>query len=44
VNAFLADHPVPQARKQIEQHLERQRINASLRRRAAGPLEAALSG
>ena len=44
VTAFLADHPVPQARKQIEQHLERQRINASLRRRAAGPLEAALAG
>ncbi len=30
---FLADHPTPQAGKQVEQHLERQAINARLRSR-----------
>jgi len=30
---FLADHPIPQAGKQVEQHLERQAINARLRDR-----------
>ncbi|MEM9467911.1 MAG: ERAP1-like C-terminal domain-containing protein [Actinomycetota bacterium] len=44
VDAFLAEHPVPQAGKQVEQHRERQRINAALRRREAGPLRAALIG
>ncbi|MEM7141763.1 MAG: M1 family metallopeptidase [Actinomycetota bacterium] len=38
VATFLADHPVPQGEKQITQHLERQRINAALRRRAASEL------
>jgi aminopeptidase N len=30
---FLANHPIPQAGKQVEQHLERQAINARLRGR-----------
>ena len=42
VAAFLAEHPVPQAGKQVEQHQERQRINAALRRRETPRLEAAL--
>lgn len=33
VAAFLSDHPLPQADKQIEQLLERQRVNAALRAR-----------
>ena len=33
VASFLADHPIPQAGKQVEQHLERQAINARLRAR-----------
>ncbi|MEM9521025.1 MAG: M1 family metallopeptidase [Actinomycetota bacterium] len=42
VAAFLAEHPVPQAGKQVEQHQERQRVNAALRRRDAGPLSDSL--
>lgn len=33
VSEFLAAHPVPQASKQVTQHLERQRINAAFRLR-----------
>ena len=44
VDAFLAEHPVPQAGKQVEQHQERQRINAALRRREADTLRTALIG
>ena len=44
VDAFLAEHPVPQAGKQVEQHQERQRINAALRRREADSLRTALIG
>ncbi|MDE0066353.1 MAG: M1 family metallopeptidase [Acidimicrobiaceae bacterium] len=33
VAEFLADHPVPQGRRQVAQHLERQRINAAFRSR-----------
>lgn len=33
VAGFLADHPIPQAGKQVDQHLERQAINARLRGR-----------
>jgi puromycin-sensitive aminopeptidase len=29
VEAFLADHPIPNARKQVEQLLERQRVNGA---------------
>ena len=42
ITAFLDAHPVPQAGKQVEQHQERQRINAALRRREASGLRAAL--
>lgn len=35
VSEFLAMHPVPQASKQVTQHLERQRINAAFRLRVA---------
>ena len=42
VGAFLAQHPVPQAGKQVDQHRERQRINASLRRRESDGLRASL--
>ncbi|MEO0494942.1 MAG: M1 family metallopeptidase [Actinomycetota bacterium] len=35
VGAFLDDHPIPQAGKQVDQHLERQRINAAFRVREA---------
>ena len=38
VASFLADHPIPQAGKQVEQHLERQAINARLRAREAARL------
>ena len=33
VAGFIADHPIPQAGLQVDQHLERQRINAALRHR-----------
>jgi puromycin-sensitive aminopeptidase len=42
VAAFLAGHPVPQAVKTIEQHLERQRVNVALREREASRLAEAL--
>ncbi|MEC7145700.1 MAG: ERAP1-like C-terminal domain-containing protein, partial [Actinomycetota bacterium] len=35
VASFLDDHPIPQAGKQVDQHLERQRINAAFRAREA---------
>jgi len=35
VAAFLADHPVPQGEKQIQQLQERQRVNATMRAREA---------
>jgi hypothetical protein len=38
--SFLADHPLPNARKQVEQLLERQRVNAEFTR-ASGPSLAA---
>jgi puromycin-sensitive aminopeptidase len=43
VAAFLAEHPVPQGEKQIEQLQERQRINAALRAREARRLSRSLS-
>lgn len=42
VAAFLATHPVPQGEKQVEQHLERQRINAALRDRESDRFSATL--
>jgi puromycin-sensitive aminopeptidase len=37
--AFFAEHPIPQSALQLEQTLERQRINADLRRRAVPDLQ-----
>ena len=42
VERFLADHPVPQAVKTIEQHLERLKVNVALRQREAARLGEAL--
>ena len=38
VQAFFAEHPIPQAAKTLEQILERQRVNVALRERAAASL------
>jgi puromycin-sensitive aminopeptidase len=35
VEAFLADHPVPQAKQTLEQHLERMRVTVALAERVA---------
>ncbi|MGZ4700661.1 MAG: M1 family metallopeptidase [Ilumatobacteraceae bacterium] len=43
VQSFFSEHPIPQSAKTLEQLLERQRINANLRARAAEPLAAALA-
>ena len=43
VKGFFSEHPIPQAAKTLEQLLERQRVNANLRARAAEPLAAALA-
>lgn len=40
VQAFFAEHPIPQAAKTLEQTLERQRVNVALRERAAASLAA----
>ncbi|HSJ51717.1 MAG TPA: M1 family metallopeptidase [Actinomycetota bacterium] len=37
--AFFADHPIPQAALQLQQILERQRVNTELRRRAVPELQ-----
>jgi len=42
VQAFFAEHPIPQAAKTLEQILERQRVNAALRQREHEPFAAAL--
>ena len=42
VEAFVADHPVPQATKTVEQHLERLRVNVRLRQREAAAIAAHL--
>jgi puromycin-sensitive aminopeptidase len=44
VQAFFAEHPIPQATKTLEQVLERQRVNAALRTRAATELARAFDG
>jgi puromycin-sensitive aminopeptidase len=38
VRAFVAAHPVEQATKTVEQHLERLEVNVRLRQREAGPV------
>ena len=40
--AFLAEHPVPQGVRTVQQHLERQRVNVALREREAGRVAEAL--
>ena len=40
VTAFFAEHTIPQSEKTLAQHLERQRVAASLREREAGRLGA----
>jgi len=42
VEAFVASHPVPQAVKTVEQHLERLRVNVALRQRESARLGEAL--
>jgi puromycin-sensitive aminopeptidase len=42
VHTFLAEHPPAAGAKQISQHLEKQRVNLSLRERDSQRLEAAL--
>jgi puromycin-sensitive aminopeptidase len=41
---FFADHPIPQAALQLQQVLERQRVNADLRRRAVPELQTFFAG
>jgi puromycin-sensitive aminopeptidase len=43
VEAFVAAHPVPQAAKTVEQHLERLRVNVALRQREATAIAAHLT-
>jgi puromycin-sensitive aminopeptidase len=43
VEAFLADHPVPQGHRTVEQHLERLRVNVALRQREADAIGAHLA-
>jgi puromycin-sensitive aminopeptidase len=43
VQAFFAEHDVPQGRQTLEQHLERLRVNVALREREAERLAAALA-
>jgi puromycin-sensitive aminopeptidase len=43
VQAFFADHTVPEGAKTLEQIIERQRINAALRSRESAALAAAVS-
>jgi hypothetical protein len=38
----VAEHPVPQGTRTVEQHLERQRVNVALRQREAGRVAEAL--
>jgi puromycin-sensitive aminopeptidase len=42
VQAFFAEHPIPQGAKTLDQILERQRVNARLRARESARLAAAL--
>ncbi len=42
VDAFLAEHPVPQGAKTVAQHLERMKVNVALRQREGATLADAL--
>ncbi|MEY2627558.1 MAG: hypothetical protein RJB08_1317, partial [Actinomycetota bacterium] len=44
VQAFFAEHPIPQSAKTLEQVLERQRVNTALRTREGQALAAHLAG
>jgi puromycin-sensitive aminopeptidase len=44
IESFLADHPVPQGARTVEQHLERLRVNTALRQREAERVAAHLAG
>ena len=44
IQSFFSEHPIAQAKKGLEQILERQRVNAALRANQAEPLAAALLG
>jgi hypothetical protein len=43
VDAFVAEHPVPQGAKTVAQHLERMHVSVALAEREAGRLGEALS-
>jgi hypothetical protein len=42
IEAFLADHPVPEAATLIAQHVERMRVQVAVHRREAGHIAGAL--
>ena len=42
IEAFLAEHPVPQGKHIVGQHVERMRVSVALREREAGALPAVL--
>jgi len=44
VQSFFSEHPIPQAKKQLDQILERQRVNAAVLAREADRLSAELLG
>jgi puromycin-sensitive aminopeptidase len=44
VEAFLADHPIPQGELQVRQHVERMWVTVALAERESGRLAAALAG
>lgn len=43
VEAFVSEHPVPQAKQTLKQHLERMRVSVALREREAERLTASLT-
>jgi puromycin-sensitive aminopeptidase len=43
VQAFFSEHDIPQAVQTLQQVLERQKVNAEMRRRQSDALAAALS-
>lgn len=44
VEAFFAEHPLPQATKTLAQHLEAMRVNVGVREREADRVAAAVTG
>jgi puromycin-sensitive aminopeptidase len=43
IEAFAAEHPVPQAKQTMRQHLERMRVTVDLRARESDAIAAALT-